>query len=107
MSFDDYLVVLDEETFREQFRCSGFFPKSVRGEELIAGIRKSGDNALTVPRDAVDSYFAAFVAEFMRNNMLNIVQQFTIETVMSDLRYNRQNEMRRSSEPDAILEGLK
>lgn len=86
LSFDDYLVVFDEETFRDQFRCSDFFPKSARAEELIAGIRKTGGNMLTVPKEAVDTYFAAFVADFLRNNMLNIVQQFTIETVMSDIR---------------------
>ena len=86
LSFDDYLVVLDVETFREQFRRSGFFPKSAHAEELIDGIRKTGDNMLTVPDKAVDSYFAAFVADFLRDNMLNVVQQFTIETVMSDPR---------------------
>ena len=55
LSFDDYLVVLDVETFREQFRRSGFFPKSAHAEELIDGIRKTGDKMLTVPDKAVDS----------------------------------------------------
>ena len=30
------------------------------------------------------SYFAAFIAEFLRLKMLNIVETFTVETVMSD-----------------------
>lgn len=34
----------------------------------------------------IDSYFAAFVAEFLRLKMLNVVETFTIETVMSDSR---------------------
>lgn len=39
---------------------------------------------LTTPVPAlIDSYFAAFIAEFLRLKMPNIVKAFTVETVMS------------------------
>ena len=44
------------------------------------------NNILCVSGEFVDGYFSPFVADYIRNNMLNVVPQFTIETVLSDKR---------------------
>lgn len=85
LSFDYYTILPQEDSLKEAFRTSGFYDKSRSGEDIISRLTVE-NNVLHVPRESVDSYFAAFIADFLRFNMLNIVRQFTIETVMSDVR---------------------
>ena len=85
LSFDYYTILPQEDSLKEAFRTSGFYDKSRSGKDIISR-RTVENNVLHVPRESVDSYFAAFIADFLRFNMLNIVRQFTIETVMSDVR---------------------
>ena len=85
LSFDYYTILPQEDSLKEAFRTSGFYDKSRSGKDIISRLTVE-NNVLHVPRESVDSYFAAFIADFLRFNMLNIVRQFTIETVMSDVR---------------------
>lgn len=87
LSFNDYIVDMKgrEDDFKNAFAASGLYNKTSNGEALSESIRITSQNSLIVSRPAlVDSYFAAFVAEYLRFNMLNLVESFTIETVMSD-----------------------
>ena len=85
MSFDYYTILSQEDSLKEAFRASGFYDKLRSGKDIVSRLTVE-NNVLHVPRESVDSYFAAFIADFLRFNMLNIVRQFTIETVMSDVR---------------------
>lgn len=87
LSFNDYIVDMKgrEDDFKNSFAASGLYAKTPNGEALLESIRITTQNSLAISQPAlVDSYFAAFVAEYLRFNMLNLVESFTIETVMSD-----------------------
>lgn len=87
LSFNDYLVDMKgrEVDFKNAFATSGLFGKTPNGKALLESIKITSQNSLVIDSLAlVDSYFAAFVAEYLRFNMLNLVESFAIETVMSD-----------------------
>ena len=87
-SFDDFNVFVREGVFREAFRESGLYEKNQQeygtSEDIYNSIKVTKQNNLTLDKHLVNSYFAAFVADFLRFNMLNIVENFSVETVMSD-----------------------
>lgn len=85
LSFEHYMVITTIEHVREQFQQSGFYERCRLREQILQAIELR-QNKLHISPSLVDSYFAAFIADFLRNNMLNIVQKFTIETVLSDPR---------------------
>ncbi len=87
ISFDDYLVDMTgrEDDFKASFTSSGLYEKIADGQVLLDSLKITSRNSLVISRrETVNSYFAAFVAEYLRFNMLNIVESFTVETVMSD-----------------------
>ena len=87
LSFNDYIVDMKgrEGDFKSAFAASGLFDKTPNGEALLESIKITSQNSLVISRpELVDSYFAAFVAEYLRFNMLNLVESFTVETVMSN-----------------------
>lgn len=77
--------MLDKESFIHQLVTSSWAEKITKIEGIIDSIDVQ-KNRLIVPTEYVDGYFSAFVADFIRNGMLNVVHQFTIETVLSDRR---------------------
>lgn len=85
LNFDAYTIIVDQESFVEALRASSLFDRMRYGQD-IAETLIIDKNKLSIPIDYVDSYFAAFISEYIRRSMLNIVTQFTIETVMSDAR---------------------
>lgn len=85
LNFDKYTIYVDKESFINVLCGSSWYGKIINADELVRGIKMT-NNKLKVPTECVDGYFSAFVAEYIRQNMLNIVQQFTIETVLSDSR---------------------
>lgn len=85
LNFNDYAIELDLESFLCQLKESSWAEHIVHIDELVQSA-KVQKNSLSVPGELVDGYFAAFVADFIRNSMLNVVQTFTIETVLSDKR---------------------
>jgi predicted ABC-type ATPase len=87
LSFNDYIIDMKgrEADFKSAFAASGLYVKTSDGDALLESISITSQNTLVISKPAlVDSYFAAFVAEYLRFNMLNLVESFTIETVMSD-----------------------
>ncbi|EKC71893.1 hypothetical protein LEA_07022 [human gut metagenome] len=86
LSFNDFSIIVSEEELKTGFQASGLFTKTGHGQQLLDTL-KVHLNVLNIPDPTlIDSYFAAFVAEFLRLKMLNVVETFTIETVMSDSR---------------------
>lgn len=85
LSFDKYTIIIDKETLIEEFLRSSWSNIITNTAEICATIRVDA-NRLYVDSRLVDGYFAAFIADFVRNSMLNVVEQFTIETVLSDAR---------------------
>ena len=84
LSFNDFNVLVSEEELKNSFRANGLFNKTANGQQLYNSLKVSL-NVLTIPdRSLLDSYFTAFIADFLRLKMLNLVEKFTIETVMSD-----------------------
>lgn len=83
-----YAILVNEDHLRTSYLQSGFYERAAdafRRDRLIETLRVK-DNTLVVDPSLPDAYFSAFVADFLRINMLNIVQEFSIETVMSDPR---------------------
>lgn len=85
LNFTDYMVYVSTDDFGDALLSSSFAPK-IKHLSEIANSCAVEENVLIVPTEYVDSYFAAFIADFLRYRMLNIVEQFTIETVLSDSR---------------------
>ena len=85
VNFDKYSLQIDIDGFLETLQSSSWTVLVNNLNELIASL-KINRNKLYVDSKFVDGYFAAFVADYIRNNMLNVVHQFTIETVLSDVR---------------------
>lgn len=85
LNFDKFAIMLDKESFIHQLVTSSWAEKITKIEGIIDSIDVQ-KNRLIVPTEYVDGYFSAFVADFIRIGMLNVVHQFTIETVLSDRR---------------------
>ncbi len=85
LNFDAYTILIDRESFVQAFAASGLFDRMQFGKQIIEEF-KIVRNRLEIPEIYVDAYVAAFIAEYIRINMLNVVPQFTIETVLSDAR---------------------
>ena len=85
LNFDKYAITVDRESFVESLQCSSWVTHISQINSLIGSISVK-NNILCVSGEFVDGYFSAFVADYIRNNMLNVVPQFTIETVLSDKR---------------------
>lgn len=85
MNFDKFAILLDKESFIHQLETSSWAEKIIKIEDIINNVDVQ-KNRLYVPIEYVDGYFSAFVADFIRSSMLNVVHQFTIETVLSDRR---------------------
>ncbi|MDR0954862.1 MAG: hypothetical protein LBM20_05725 [Rikenellaceae bacterium] len=84
LSFNDFNVLVAEEELKNSFQQSGLFQKTAHGQQLCESLKVERNILSLSDPSLLDSYFAAFLAEFLRMNMLNIVEEFTIETVMSD-----------------------
>lgn len=85
INFDNYAITIEIESFVDALQKSSWIQHIANVDDVINTLEIK-DNKLCILRKFVDGYFAAFVADYIRNNMLNIVQQFTIETVLSDKR---------------------
>lgn len=80
--FSKYGITIIFQSFCDLYRQSSFFKLS-RGEKILP-LLKFDNNVLKIEdKSLVDSYFAAFIADYIRIIMLDHVNVFTIETVMS------------------------
>lgn len=85
LNFDKYAIAIYRDDFVEALQSSSWIAYMKHKDAILPSISVD-DNTLCVSSQCVDAYFSAFVADYVRSNMLNIVHQFTIETVLSDAR---------------------
>lgn len=81
LSFGDYQLNVVDETIKQFFRNSQFSPLK-RKEEILWKKLNVENNTLRVDTK-IDSYLAADLAEFIRQQLLESGTSFTYETVMS------------------------
>ncbi len=81
LHFDNFQLIIQETDIRQFFRTSMFSP-SKRNEPDLCNKLTVIDNVLHIDT-VVDSYLAADIAEFIRQNLLSSGVSFTYETVMS------------------------
>lgn len=79
--FDSYQLTVEEDRIRDFFRFSRFSPVKRNEPDLWQKISVQ-DNSLRVS-SYYDSYLAADIAEFLRQQMVENNLSFTYETVMS------------------------
>lgn len=81
MSFQKYQIKVLESNLKESFSKS----KKVRKTSVCSNHFLVKDNFLIIKKkDNIDSYFAGFLADFIRDEMLSHhIERITIETVMS------------------------
>lgn len=81
LSFQEYGILVDEMTFKNGYAS---FPKYVQSSVNVEAFSITDNFLVLNDREAVDSYFACYVASFIREAMLDSgIDRFTIETVMS------------------------
>lgn len=85
LTFNDYEIHVDKESFVKTLRESSFFDKLQDADSIIQALEIK-ENCLYIPKQYANGYISAFIAEYIRQNMLGVVPQFTIETVLSDSR---------------------
>lgn len=81
--FTTFQLNFNETTIKSFFKQSCFSPVKRKEPDLWNKLNVS-DNILTI-KTKVDSYLAADIAEFIRQQLLNNGISFTFETVMSDV----------------------
>lgn len=81
LSFKDYQLNISDNEIKEFFKKSKFSPIKRNEPELWALLSVS-ENVLTILAK-IDSYLAADIAEFIRQQLLAQGKSFTYETVMS------------------------
>lgn len=81
LSFENYKLSLNEKSVQNFFKFSHFSPVK-RSEADLYSKLKVENNRLQV-KTTIDSYLAADIAEFIRQQLLKQDISFTYETVMS------------------------
>ncbi len=81
LQFDKYKLTIQEDNLQRFFKESSFSPVKRQEADLWNKLTVTG-NELHV-HTSIDSYLAADIAEFIRQNLLLNGKSFTYETVMS------------------------
>ncbi len=77
-----YGFVFDFEEFCQSYSNSSFYALST-GDAIKPTLSCEGNLLRTSTPEVINSYFAAFITDYIREAMLDCVDVFTIETVMS------------------------
>lgn len=82
INLSDYYDKIDIEDIVDEYLESGLYDKSrCRTEDFYV----EENNVIVININKIDSYFAAFIADYLRYSILGFVNKITIETVMSDI----------------------
>lgn len=81
LNFSNYRLTISETQLRNFFKNSTFSP--IRRNELDLWLKLSVKNNILTNSTHIDSYLAADLAEFIRQQLLDQEISFTYETVMS------------------------
>lgn len=82
LNFSDYGLVLDWAQFTKHYKQSAFYTLS-GGDIISKSITAQGNYLIIGTTSVINSYFAAFITDYIRVNMLDCVDVFSIETVLS------------------------
>ncbi len=82
LDFTSYRLLLNFTDFCERYKSSSYFEKS-DGAAIIKSISFAHNYLVISDTSLIDSYFAAFITDYIRVNMLDSVDVFSIETVMT------------------------
>lgn len=81
LSFQEYGISVEEKAFKNGYTA---FPKHAQSPVSVETFSVSDNFLVLNNKEAVDSYFACYVASYIRESMLNSgIDRITIETVMS------------------------
>ena len=84
-NFQLYNLKLDYSSFIDHFSSSTFF-QSANGGDLLENLYCESNSVYLKDVSLLNSYFAAYIADFVREQLLLHGRKFTIETVFSDKR---------------------
>lgn len=84
-NFQSYNLKLDYPFFVDHFSSSTFF-QSANGDALLENLYSENNSVYLKDVSLLNSYFAAYIADFTREQLLHYGRKFTIETVFSDKR---------------------
>ena len=82
LDFVGYGLSLDLDSFCNAYKNSKFYERS-SGNNIITSLSNEYDCLVIADKTLVNSYFTAFIADYIRVAMLDCVDVFTVETVMS------------------------
>lgn len=82
LDFSNYSIVFDFEDFCTKYKAHRLYESS-KGDEIIDDLGEDINSLVIAKNDHINSHFTAFVADYIRVKMLDSVNVFTIETVMS------------------------
>lgn len=82
LNFSSYGINLDIDEFCNSFRKTNFYILS-NGQNIESSLRSENNILFTSNIELINSYFAAFITDYIRVAMLDCIDVFTIETVMS------------------------
>ncbi len=85
-NFTKFLIETSKEELCSFVAQSTLFQRMKDDATMLLEAINVENNVLFLPDKYVTAYLCAILADFLRMRMLNIVEQFTIETVMSDSR---------------------
>lgn len=83
--FSSFHIPVEAESFLACFTSSSFY-HSANGDELLPRLSFNANGLLLSNPEKLNSYFAAFIADYLRNQIVNSGQKLSVETVMSDKR---------------------
>lgn len=84
ISFSDYGLGVTTNTIQTYFKRSTFAPVRTENPELWKELSIENNKLIITPLLKINSYIAADLAEFIRQQLLRSGQSFSYETVMSD-----------------------
>ncbi|MFI3297618.1 MAG: zeta toxin family protein [bacterium] len=82
LDFSNFGINLNIENLCNAYKDSKFYILS-NGKNIINNIHADKNKLTITSKEYINSYFTAFIAEYIRVEMLDIVNVITIETVMS------------------------
>ena len=82
LDFAAFSLSLDLHHLKGQFRSSSLYPIS-NGNELSKHLHSLNNQLSVSDHYPINDYFTAFLSEYLRIQLLNSCNKFTIETVMS------------------------
>ena len=82
LNFSNYGIALNIDDFCQSY-CDSKFYKLGNGDKIISILSNCYDELIIADKNLVNSYFTAFIADYIRVIMLDFVDVFTVETVMS------------------------